>query len=191
MTTAPEQQQIVRPDDQVFPCKYYGPRDYAQAHVDAEGDIGLLVHSGETTTSIYLSPEVAEDLGITLTRAATTSRTIAQEIERVRRSEAEAALRLGELDAAHRAEQARQNGQPYLVAGGSTSPTALPQPSLADLLTAPQQTVPDTPSETTPAQDDTTADRERAFLRASELLGSDAGVASKIAMANYLLKGAA
>ncbi|KOV30429.1 hypothetical protein ADK60_16615, partial [Streptomyces sp. XY431] len=36
-----------------------------------------------------------------------------------------------------------------------------------------------------------TAERERAFLRASELLGPDAGVASKIAMANYLLKGAA
>lgn len=193
MTTAPEQQ-TVHLDEQRFPCKYDGPRDYARTHVDGEGDIGLLVHCGETAASIYLNPEVAESLGNTLVQAAAQSRTAVQEIERVRQEEAEAARRLGEMEAA------RQAGQPYLAAGGSTSPVALPQPAFADVLTAPQPTFTATPP--VPQQpptfadvmlpaNDTTAERERAFLRASELLGPDSGVASRIAMANYLLKGAA
>ncbi|MFJ6622363.1 hypothetical protein ACIQOW_32875 [Kitasatospora sp. NPDC091335] len=193
MTTAPE---TVRLDEQRFPCKYDGPRDYARTHVDGEGDIGLLVHCGETTASIYLNPEVAESLGNTLIQSAAQSRTTVLEIERVRQEEAEAARRLGEMEAARQAEQARQDGNPYLVAGGSTSPAALPQPVLADQLTAPQPAIPEIPSALPTFADvmlpqDGTAERERAFLRASELLGPDAGVASKIAMANYLLKGAA
>ncbi|WP_031067115.1 hypothetical protein [Streptomyces sp. NRRL WC-3742] len=194
MTTAPEQQ-TVHLDEHRFPCKYDGPRDYARTHVDAEGDIGLLVHSGDTAASVYLNPEVAESLGSTLVQAAAQSRTTAQEIERVRQEEAEAARRLGEMEAARQAEQARQAGQPYLAAGGSTSPTALPQPVLADALTAAQPMIPGTAQSPTFADvmlpQTGTADRERAFLRAAELLGPDAGVASKIAMANYLLKGAA
>ncbi|MFJ8443798.1 hypothetical protein [Kitasatospora griseola] len=166
-------------------------------HVDAEGDIGLLVHCGETTTSVYLNPEVAEQMGDTLTQSAAKPRAIVQEIQRVREEEAEATRRLGEMDAARQAEQSRRAGQPYLVAGGSTSPAALPQPVLADALTAPLPRIPDTPAapptfaDTMLPANDTTADRERALLRASELLGADAGVASRIAMANYLLKGAA
>ncbi|MFI2609631.1 hypothetical protein [Kitasatospora sp. NPDC018619] len=198
MTTAPEQF-TVRLGEQRFPCKYDGPRDYARTHVDAEGDIGLLVHCGETTTSIYLNPEVAESMGNTLVQSAARSRATLQEIQRVRQEEAEAALRLGEMEAARQAEQARHEGQPYLTAGGSTSPAALPQPVLADMLTAPQPAITEMPP--APPQPPTfadtmlpqpgTEDRERAFLRASELLGPDAGVASRIAMANYLLKGAA
>ncbi|MGW3177729.1 hypothetical protein ACWDD9_00500 [Kitasatospora sp. NPDC001119] len=193
MTTATE---TVRPDEQRFPCKYDGPRDYARTHVDGEGDVGLLVHCGETTASIYLNPEVAESLGNALVQSATQSRTIAQEIARVRQEEAEAALRLGEMEAARQAEEARQAGLPYLAAGGSTSPAALPQPVLADMLTAPQSAVPEIPAYPPTFADvmlpqPGTEERERAFLRASELLGPDAGVASKIAMANYLLKGAA
>ncbi|MGW2539422.1 hypothetical protein ACWC5I_00740 [Kitasatospora sp. NPDC001574] len=197
MTTAPEQH-TVHLDEQRFPCKYDGPRDYARTHVDGEGDIGLLVHCCETATSIYLNPEVAESLGNTLVQAAAQSRATVQEIERVRQEEAEAARRLGEMEAARLAEQARQAGHPYLAAGGSTSPTAFPQPVLADQLTAPQPVVTDFPPAPPATFADgmlpanaTTAERERAFLRASELLGPDAGVASKIAMANYLLKGAA
>ncbi|MER7705494.1 hypothetical protein ABTX81_21700 [Kitasatospora sp. NPDC097605] len=203
MTTAPEQY-TVHLDEQRFPCKYDGPRDFARVHVDGEGDIGLLVHCGETAASIYLDPEVAESLGNTLVQAAAQSRATALEIERVRQEEAEAARRLGEMEAARQAEEARQAGQPFLTAGGSTSPSALPQPVLADQLTAPQPIVTDYPpalpaypAPQPPTFADTmlpqpgTAERERAFLRASELLGPDAGVASKIAMANYLLKGAA
>ncbi|GAA1403355.1 hypothetical protein GCM10009639_48100 [Kitasatospora putterlickiae] len=195
MTTAPEQH-TVHHGEQRFPCKYDGPRDYARTHVDGEGDIGLLVHCGETAASIYLNPEVAEQLGEALIQAAAHSRTTAQEIQRVRQEEVEAARRLGELEAARQAEQARQAGQPYLAAGGSTSPTALPQPALADVLTAPQPVTPEIPpqpptfADSMPPQSGT-AERERAFLRAAELLGPDVGVASKIAMANYLLKGAA
>lgn len=84
MTTAPEQH-TVHLDEQRFPCKYDGPRDYARTHVDGEGDIGLLVNSGETMVSIYLSPEVAESMGNTLAQAAAQSRATALEIERVRR----------------------------------------------------------------------------------------------------------
>ncbi|MFD9687862.1 hypothetical protein ACFWXO_19135 [Kitasatospora sp. NPDC059088] len=195
MTTAPEQF-TVHLDEQRFSCKYDGPRDYARTHVDGEGDIGLLVHCGQTAASIYLSPETAESLGETLTQVAAHSRATVQEIERVRREEAEAALRLGEMEAARQAEQARQAGQPYLTAGGSTSPSAVPQPVLADLLTAPQSAVaghPPAPQPSTFADvmlpQNGTVDRERAFLRASELLGPDAGVAARIAMANYLLQG--
>ncbi|WP_406087464.1 hypothetical protein [Kitasatospora purpeofusca] len=204
MTPATEQH-TVHLDEHRFPCKYDGPRDYARTHVDGEGDIGLLVHCGETAASIYLTPEVAESLGNTLAQAATQSRATVQEIERVRQEEAEAARRLGEMEAARQAEQARQGGNPYLVAGGSTSPTAFPQPVLADQLTGPQPIVAEIPpappacpvplpptfADVMLPTTDTTAERERAFLRASELLGPDAGVASKIAMANYLLKGAA
>ncbi|WP_406111318.1 hypothetical protein [Kitasatospora purpeofusca] len=192
MATATEQH-TVHLDEQRFPCKYDGPRDYARTHVDGEGDIGLLVHCGETAASIYLTPEQAESLGNTLAQAAAQSRATVQEIERVRQEEAEAARRLGEMEAARQAEQARQGGNPYLVAGGSTSPTAFPQPVLADQLTGPQPIVTEIPptfADTMLPANDTTAERERAFLRASELLGPDAGVASKIAMANYLLKGA-
>ncbi|MFF4815114.1 hypothetical protein ACFY2K_11055 [Kitasatospora sp. NPDC001309] len=195
MTTAPEQH-TVHTDEQRFPCKYDGPRDFARLHVDAEGDIGLLINCGETTASIYQNPEVAEQFGHALIQAAAQSRTTAQEIERVRQEEAEAARRLGEMEAARLAEQARQAGQPYLTAGGSTSPSAVPQPVLADLLTAPQPAVTDHPPAPQPSTfadvmlpQNGTADRERAFLRASELLGPDAGVAARIAMANYLLQG--
>ncbi|MFJ1756041.1 MULTISPECIES: hypothetical protein [unclassified Kitasatospora] len=195
MTTTPEQH-TVHLDEQRFPCKYDGPRDYARTHVDGEGDIGLLVNSGQTMVSIYLNPEVADSLSDTLAQAAAQSRATALEIERVRQEEAEAARRLGEMEAARQAEQARQDGHPYLVAGGSTSPVAFPQPVLADQLTAPQPVFAEPQQPVTFAnamlpQNDTTAQRERAFLRASELLGPDSGVASKIAMANYLLKGTA
>ncbi|MFJ2775666.1 hypothetical protein [Kitasatospora sp. NPDC087315] len=177
MTTAPEPQ-TVRLDEQRFPCKYDGPSGFARVHVDGEGDIGLLVRSGDpndTASSIYLNPEVAEALSLTLNDAATQSRTLAEEIRRVQAEEAEATKRLGELDAARQVEDARHAGSPYMVAGGSTSPAAVPPPTFADVMLP---------------QTDTTAERERAFLRASELLGPDAGVAARIAMANYLLQGA-
>ncbi|MFE2410872.1 hypothetical protein ACFXDE_21260 [Kitasatospora sp. NPDC059408] len=195
MTTAPEQQ-TAYVDEQRFSCKYDGPADFARTHVDAAGDIGLLIRSGEAMASIYLNPEVAESLGNTLVQGATQSRTLAKEIERVRREEAEAARRLGEMEAALQAEAARQAGQPYMVAGGSTSPSAVQYPAFTDALAAPlavQSDAPSAPQSTfadvlLPASD-ITAQRERAFLRASELLGPDAGVAARIAMANYLLKG--
>ncbi|MFJ1754160.1 hypothetical protein [Kitasatospora sp. NPDC088134] len=190
MTTATE---TIRPDEQRFPCKYDGPQDYARLHVDAEGDIGLLVRSGTTTASIYLNPEIAELLSTALAQAAVRSRDTVHEIQRVRAEEEAAALRVGELDAARQAEQARQEGQPYLVAGGSTLPAELPSNTLT-LAPAPEgapaASQPPTFADVMLPANDTTADRERAFLRAAELLGPDAGVASKIAMANYLLKGA-
>ncbi|MEV7360318.1 hypothetical protein [Kitasatospora sp. NPDC091276] len=194
MTTVTE---TVHPDEQRFPCKYDGPTDFARLHVDAEGDIGVLIRAGEAMASIYQNPEVAQQFGNALIQAAAQSRTLAQEIERVRQEEAEAARRLGEMEAARQAEQDRQAGLPYMVPGGSTSPTAFPQPVLADQLTAPQPVItamPPAPSQPPTFADvmlpanDTTAERERAFLRASELLGPDAGVASKIAMANFLLQ---
>ncbi|MFJ5234737.1 hypothetical protein ACIQBJ_33165 [Kitasatospora sp. NPDC088391] len=193
MTPVPERQ-TVRPDEQRFPCKYDGPRDYARLHVDGEGDIGLLVRSDTTTASIYLHPEIADLLSTALAQAAVRSRDTVQEIQRVRAEEEAAALRVGELDAARQAEQARQEGQPYLVAGGSTLPTELPVNTLA-LAPAPE-TASVTPQPPTFADvmlpaTDTAAERERAFLRAAELLGPDAGVASKIAMASFLLKGPA
>ncbi|MFJ7275354.1 hypothetical protein [Kitasatospora sp. NPDC098663] len=195
MTTVNE---TVHRDEQRFPCKYDGPNDFARLHVDAEGDIGVLIRAGEAMASVYQNPEVAEQFGHALIQAAAQSRTLAQEIERVRQEEAEAARRLGEMEAARQAEQDRQAGLPYLVAGGSTSPTALPQPpAFTDLPPLPPtppaypEAQPPTFADVMLPQNDTTAERERAFLRASELLGPDAGVASKIAMANYLLKGAA
>ncbi|MFC8719380.1 hypothetical protein [Kitasatospora sp. NPDC057198] len=191
MTTATE---TARPDEQRFPCKYDGPEDYARLHVDAEGDIGLLVRSANVTASIYLNPEIADLLSGSLTQAALQSRDTLKEIQRVRAEEAAAALRVGELDAARQAEQSRQAGQPYLVAGGSTSPTELP-PNTLTLVpvpeAAPEPSQPPTFADVMLPANDTTAERERAFLRAAELLGPDAGVASKIAMANYLLKGSA
>ncbi|MCX4751413.1 hypothetical protein OG455_38945 [Kitasatospora sp. NBC_01287] len=195
MTTAPEQP-TVYVDEQRFPCKYDGPADFARLHIDAEGDIGLLVRSGDPNAnpaSIYLNPEVAESLGQSLVNVAARSRVIAEEIRRVQAQEAEAARRLGEMEAARQAEEARQAGTPFMVAGGSTSPAALPQTALADTLVR-QSTATvgaQVPSfaDTMLPQSDNTAERERAFLRASELLGPDAGVAARIAMANYLLQG--
>ncbi|WP_406206774.1 hypothetical protein OH807_33480 [Kitasatospora sp. NBC_01560] len=190
MTTAPEQQ-TVYVDEQQFPCKYDGPRDFARLHIDAEGDIGLLVRSGDPNAnpaSIYLNPEVAEPLGQSLVNLAARSRAITEEIRRVQTQEAEAARRLGELEAT------RQAGAPFMVPGGSTSPAAYPQtPALADTLVRQSTATAGAPgpsfADTTLAQSSTTAERERAFLRASELLGPDSGVASKIAMANFLLQG--
>ncbi len=196
MTTAPEQQ-TVYVDEQQFPCKYDGPRDFARLHIDAEGDIGLLVRSGDPNAnpaSIYLNPEVAEPLGQSLVNLAARSRAITEEIRRVQTQEAEAARRLGELEAVRQAEEARQAGTPFMVPGGSTSPAAYPQtPALADTLVHQSTATAGAPgpsfADTTLAQSNTTAERERAFLRASELLGPDSGVASKIAMANFLLQG--
>ncbi|MFD4397885.1 hypothetical protein [Kitasatospora sp. NPDC058478] len=189
MTTVTE---TARPDEQRFPCKYDGPQDFARLHIDAEGDIGVLIRAGEAMASIYQNPEVAEQFGHALIQAATQSRTIGLEIQRVREEEAEATRRLGEMEAARQAEEARQAGLPYLVAGGSTSPTALPQPpAFTDLPPAPPaspEAQPPTFADVMLPQNNTAA-RERAFLRATELLGPDAGVASKIAMANFLLQG--
>ncbi|MFD0400189.1 hypothetical protein ACFVHI_19165 [Kitasatospora sp. NPDC127121] len=186
MTTVTE---TVHLDEQRFPCKYDGPQDFARLHIDAEGDIGVLIRAGEAMASIYQNPEVAESMGHALIQAAAQSRTIAQEIERVRQEEAEAARHLGEMEAARQAEQDRQAGLPYMVAGGSTSPTALPQPpAFTDLPPAYPEAQPPTFADVMLPQNDTAA-RERAFLRATELLGPDTGVASKIAMANFLLQG--
>ncbi|WP_441248915.1 hypothetical protein [Kitasatospora sp. McL0602] len=160
--------------DQKFPCKFNPDDDFAKLSMDAEGDIILTVEeSGEHSTSVYLDPHVAEAMASALDARAEESRSVQEDIRRARADEAEEAARLAELDQRQRAGEARKAGKPSLVPGGKTDPAETPKvPTFADTM------LPQPGTET----------RERAFLRATEILPDSAGFDAQLALAHYLLE---